>query len=63
MDDQSLRKDLRSVLMSEKDGIEITRLNSEFNDLIGKNIQFDRNRYPTLESFLMTLTDTCRIRT
>lgn len=64
-DDQELdqfKKDLRSVLISEKGGIHISRVNAEYRDLVGENIKYNYRNYPNLESYLLTLTDTCRIR-
>lgn len=59
--DESFKQDLRSVLMSEKNGVNILRLNLDYRDLVGKNIDFDRRLYADLESFICTLTDTCYI--
>lgn len=64
MDDQrleSLKSDIRSVLLTEKNGVSISRLDREFMDVMGCRIEYDRRQYGSLEAFLLTLPDTVRI--
>ena len=58
---ENLKKDLRSVLLTEKNGIHIGRLDREYRDMIGCGIAFNRSQFPTLESFLMSIPDTVSI--
>ena len=58
---ESLKSDLRSVLLTEKNGILISRLDREYRDVMGDSIRYDRKQHRSLESFLLTLPDTVRI--
>lgn len=58
----SFRKDLRGVLIADKNGIPLNRLNREYKDLTGENISWDRARFPTLSHFLLSLTDVCEVQ-
>lgn len=61
MEIENFKSDLRGVLIGEKYGIDIKRLYAEFRDL-GVDLDYDRRLYSSLESFLSTLTDTCRLK-
>lgn len=56
------KKDLRSVLIADQQGIPIQRLNKEFRDLTGENIEWDQKVYATLKDFLLTIPDACIIK-
>ena len=58
---ESLKKDLRSVLLTEKNGIAINRLDREYRDVTGSGIEFNRSEHRNLQSFLETIPDTVRI--
>lgn len=57
----SFRKDLRGVLIADKNGIPLHRLNREYKDLTGEDIQWD-SRFRTLRHFLESLTDVCEVQ-
>ena len=59
---ERFKTDLRSVLLQAKSGIPMHRLNSEYRDLMGSNIQYDRRLYQTLDSYLLTMPDTVKLR-
>ena len=58
----SFRKDLRGVLIADKNGIPIHRLNREYKDLTGEDIKWDYKQYHSLHDFLLSLSDACEIR-
>ena len=55
------KQDLRSVLIADKEGIPIQKLNQEYSALTGQHIEYDQQLYPTLRDFLLTLPDACKI--
>lgn len=59
---ESLKTDLRSVLLTEKNGIDIHRLDREYRDVTGGSISYNRAQYRSLEAFLLTIPDTVRIQ-
>lgn len=58
---ESMKSDLRSLLLTEKNGILIGRLDHVYQEVMGEGIDYDRKKYRTLESYLSTLSDTVRI--
>ena len=58
----SFKKDLRGVLIAEKNGIPIDNLNREYKELTGEDITWDLNQFSSLYQFLLSLDDTCLIK-
>ena len=56
------KKQLRSVLLSEKGGVAADQLERDYRDLVGETIPTRRLGFPTLEAFLRSLPDTCSIQ-
>ena len=64
MDDklENLKTDLRSLLLTEKSGISIKRLDQEYREVTGGGIEYDRKKHRSLETFLIEeLPDAVRI--
>lgn len=61
---ESFKKDLRSVLIANQHGVPMSQLNQRFFELTETRIQFDREKFSTLESFLGSpdLTDTVQLK-
>lgn len=49
------------MLIADKNGIPLHRLNREYKDLTGEDIQWD-SRFRTLRHFLESLTDVCEVQ-
>ena len=56
------KKQLRSVLLSEKGGVAADQLERDYKDLVGETIPTRSLGFPTLEAFLRSLPDTCSIQ-
>ncbi|KAL2098291.1 hypothetical protein ACEWY4_007498 [Coilia grayii] len=56
-----VKKLLRAVLQSSRDGVSLSRLQSDYRDLTGNFIQYKRMGYRSLEEFLKTMPSVVRL--
>ncbi|CAL8333172.1 unnamed protein product [Lota lota] len=61
MDGDSVKKMLRSVLLSSKEGVPIGRLQTDYRSLCGEQIPHRRLGYPGLEDFLRSIPSVVRL--
>ncbi|XP_062334224.1 tudor domain-containing protein 7A [Osmerus eperlanus] len=61
MSEDMTQKMLRAVLQSNKNGVSITRLQSDFKSLTGEFIQHRQRGYPSLEAYLRTMPSVARL--
>ncbi|XP_070841564.1 tudor domain-containing protein 7A [Chaetodon trifascialis] len=54
-DSESIKKMLRSVLQSSKDGVSVSRLQSEYRSLCGETIPLKKLGYSRLEDYLQSI--------
>ncbi|CAK8673222.1 tudor domain-containing protein 7-like [Clavelina lepadiformis] len=57
----SVKKNLRSVLISSKDGVRATKLQGEYRELAGSYIPHSKFGFHSLDEFLSTLKDVVRL--
>lgn len=60
-DTESIKKMLRSVLQSSKDGVSITSLQSEYWSLCGESIPLKKLGYSKLEDYLRSIPSVVRV--
>ena len=58
---EQTKKNLRSVLLSEKYGVLLDRLEREYYDLLGQTIPITQLGFHNVESFLRSIPDVCSI--
>ena len=61
MSEDMTQKMLRAVLQSNKNGVSITRLQSDFKSLTGEFIPHRQRGYPSLEAYLRTMPSVARL--
>ncbi|XP_067106282.1 LOW QUALITY PROTEIN: tudor domain-containing protein 7A [Osmerus mordax] len=61
MSEDMTQKMLRAVLQSNKNGVSITRLQSDFKSLTGEFIQHRQRGYPSLEAYLRSMPSVARL--
>jgi len=57
-----VRKQLRSVLISEKHGVAVERVERDYLELVGQPLLSPNLGFPSLESLLRSLPDVCTLR-
>ncbi|XP_071502487.1 tudor domain-containing protein 7B-like [Diadema antillarum] len=57
-----IEKVLRSVLISSKGGVPLQKLNNEFKELLGQDIPYKDNGFPSLEAYLRSMPKVVSIR-
>ncbi|XP_072175708.1 tudor domain-containing protein 7B-like [Diadema setosum] len=57
-----IEKVLRSVLISSKGGVPLQKLNNEFKELLGQDIPYTDNGFPSLEAYLRSMPKVVSIR-
>jgi len=55
------KKYLRSALLSTKGGVSAEQVYRDYRDLVGEGIPYRRLGYETLENFLTSVPDVCKI--
>ncbi|CAL8351241.1 unnamed protein product [Boreogadus saida] len=61
MDGESIKKMLRSVLLSSKEGVSIGRLQTEYRSLCGELIPHSKLGHHSLEDFLRSIPSVVRL--
>lgn len=60
-DSESVKKLLRSVLQSSKEGVSVSTLQSEYRSLCGESINLKKLGYSRLEDYLQSIPSVVRL--